>query len=247
MRIWKFPDQVIRLAVIVLLAGAALIVVRQRFVPESFGEAGHYRADAVPAIAAQEPRYAGSLVCVECHDDIGEKKSASFHRNVACETCHEAAAAHAEDPTEVLPHRPNRREECLRCHEYVASRPTGFPQVIPAQHNPMKLCFGCHDPHDPTPPETPSTCGACHATVARTKAVSHHAALECQRCHEVREEHRLAPRTFPAKKPMTREFCGGCHARDANGMAEAPRIDMDEHEPRYVCWQCHYPHYPQGK
>ena len=27
---------------------------------------------------------------------------------------------------------------------------------------------------------------------------------------------------------------------------EAPHIDMTEHGGRYLCWQCHYPHYPES-
>ena len=47
LRLWKIPDQVIRLGILLIVAVAALVVVRVKFVPESFGEVGHYRADAV--------------------------------------------------------------------------------------------------------------------------------------------------------------------------------------------------------
>jgi len=247
LRLWKFPDQVIRLIVIFALLLGGLLFLRHRFIPESFGELGHFRANAIPAIAGQAPRYAGAGACVECHEEEGKIKQASYHRNVGCETCHGAGAAHADAPDETTPIRPTRREDCLRCHQYEATRPTGFPQVISSLHNPNKLCITCHNPHDPTPPETPSTCGACHATVARTKAVSHHANLECTTCHETSPRHREDPRAFLPKKPATREFCGQCHAKDAHGMPEAPRVDMAEHGGRYVCWQCHYPHYPEGR
>ncbi len=26
-----------------------------------------------------------------------------------------------------------------------------------------------------------------------------------------------------------------------------PRIDLDTHNSRYLCWQCHYPHFPEGR
>ena len=41
MRLWKLPDQVFRLGVLLVALAIATIVVRQRFVPDSFGEIGH--------------------------------------------------------------------------------------------------------------------------------------------------------------------------------------------------------------
>ena len=48
----RIPDQVIRLAIIVAVSVIALIVVRQKFVPATFGEEGHYRSAARDTIAA---------------------------------------------------------------------------------------------------------------------------------------------------------------------------------------------------
>ena len=47
-----------------------------------------------------------------------------------------------------------------------------------------------------------------------------------------------------------REFCGKCHgagvaAKDAP--KEAPKIDLAAHGGRYLCWECHYPHLPEGR
>jgi len=53
-RIWKIPDQVVRVAVLFGIAIVALVIVRQMFIPESFGEIGHYRADSIDTIRAQE-------------------------------------------------------------------------------------------------------------------------------------------------------------------------------------------------
>jgi hypothetical protein len=254
LKLWKFPDQVIRVAILFIFLIAALVMVRARFVPETFGTEGHYRSAAVPIAAALEIKYAGSQTCIECHEDQGELKASSYHRGVSCETCHQAAAAHAEEPDDASPHVPSGRDECLSCHLYLASRPTGFPQVMENLHNPSKACMECHDPHDPTPPDVPSSCGACHAGVARTKAVSHHAALDCQTCHEAPVEHRQNPRGHLARKPTTREFCGQCHDEDATPpdleairMKRIPRIELATHGGRYVCWQCHYPHYPEAR
>ena len=246
MRIWKVPGQVIRITVLFAVALAVLLVARQRFVPDSFGDLGHYRADVIPIIAAQEIRYAGLQACAECHDDEAEVKAASYHRGLTCEGCHGPGADHVDDPTENVPLVPTGRQACMRCHQYISSRPTGFPQIIEAIHNPMEPCAGCHDPHDPTPPYTPEQCSACHAQIARTKSVSHHWSLDCETCHEAPEEHRLQPRAFLPSKPTNREFCAQCHGRNATTSSEVPRIDLGEHGGRYLCWQCHYPHDPEG-
>jgi ribosomal protein S27AE len=91
----------------------------------------------------------------------------------------------------------------------------------------------------------PSTCAACHGQIFRVKEISHHSTLECETCHAAPPKHSENPRLFLPKKPTTREFCGKCHARDATGAPEIPRIDLATHGGRYVCWQCHYPHFPE--
>lgn len=247
MRIWRIRDQVIRLAIIFTVVIVALLVARQRFVPKTFGELGHYRASALEEIAGTEIRYAGSDACDDCHEDVVETKNASYHRGLACEVCHGPSVKHAEAPDEHKPVIPRDRIACLYCHAYLPSRPTGFPQVVEISHNPMKACTTCHNPHDPTPPRTPGSCEACHAQITRVKSISHHSSIECETCHETAPEHRLDPRAHMPSKPRDREFCGGCHARDAANGPEIPRIDLAAHNPRYLCWQCHYPHFPEGR
>jgi ribosomal protein S27AE len=46
-------------------------------------------------------------------------------------------------------------------------------------------------------------------------------------------------------KPTTRESCGECHDNAANSPKDVPRVDIATHGERYVCWQCHYPHFPE--
>jgi len=50
----KLPNQVLQVGVVFLIVGTTMILVRQHFVPESFGELGHYRANAVGMNAARE-------------------------------------------------------------------------------------------------------------------------------------------------------------------------------------------------
>jgi len=248
MTFWtRIPEQVKRLSIMAVVMLALFFPVRIMLIPSDFGETGHYRASALDENSALDVVYAGHAVCFDCHDEIVETKSQGFHRNVACETCHGPAAAHAEDPDITKLRVPRERGYCPLCHEYLPSRPTGFPQIVSASHNPMQPCITCHNPHDPVPPETPKECAACHAEIARTKAVSHHVYIPCTRCHETPDEHKMDPRAVRPTIPMTREFCGGCHAEDAPSDKGIRRVDMVGHEPRYVCWQCHYPHLPEAR
>jgi ribosomal protein S27AE len=240
------PDQVKRLLIVVIIIGTVFLGVRGFFIPETFGEYGHYRAASVDSIMAHEIKYAGHQICAECHDDIEAMKNQSNHKMVNCEACHGPANAHAESGGEVEPVVPRDREHCALCHAYNPAKPTGYPQIDIIAHNPVKQCTSCHDPHAPEPPVTPGECAACHASISRTKALSPHAPLECTVCHETPLEHKINPRLEPAGKPADRSECGQCHARNSQSDRFIPRIDMDSHGDQYPCWQCHYPHFPEA-
>jgi hypothetical protein len=239
------PQQVPRLIVVFALAAIALITARALLVPATFGELGHYRAAAIDSIVAHEKKFAGQQECALCHSETTERRLVGNHRGVSCESCHGPAAAHVANPMETKPVIPVEREFCPRCHSYNPSRPTGFPQIDPVAHNPLIACIECHDPHAPVPPMTPESCSACHGQIASQKAVSHHARLTCTTCHDAPDAHKLSPRTVRPTKPVERSFCGGCHAEDASSPRHIPRIDLRSHNARYVCWQCHYPHFPE--
>jgi len=230
---------------------AALIAARVFLIPDTFGEFGHYRGAAIDDVTAQPIKYAGRASCETCHPDVVEKHAGGRHHGVSCEVCHGPAAAHVEDPMAVVPDKPRGRDLCVLCHAYDPGRPTGFPQIDPAVHNPLRACMACHEGHAPKPPVTPEGCSGCHGQIARAKAVSHHALLPCTTCHEVSEQHKLAPASSRPTKPTAREFCGKCHAPDATPPAfiiqEVPRKDLSTHGDHYVCWQCHYPHFPELK
>jgi hypothetical protein len=241
----NLPQQVPRLAIVFLVAIVALLVARYFLVPDTFGEIGHYRAAAIDTITAHPKKYAGQQECAICHTAVMDQRLAGNHRGVACENCHGPAAAHTASPMEVKPTIPVDRDFCPRCHAYNPSRPTGFAQIDPVTHNARIPCTTCHDPHAPVPPMVPNSCDACHGQIASQKAVSHHAGLECTTCHDAPEEHRANPRSVRPGKPTDRSFCGGCHAEDADSPRRIPRINLRTHNPRYLCWQCHYPHFPE--
>ncbi len=247
MKLPKIPQQIISLCIIFSAVITIFIVARKSFTPPTFGQYGHYRAKAVEEIKEKSTQYAGSETCIDCHDEIYNLKAKSYHKNVACEVCHGPAEEHINDPTESKPEIPRDRNQCTICHDYNPARPTGFPQIIASQHNPGKFCTQCHQAHNPMLPHTPENCSACHREIASQKIVSHHASLECTTCHEVLPEHLINPRASEVKKPENKEFCGQCHARDATSPEEIPRVDIATHGGRYLCWDCHYPHYPEVK
>jgi hypothetical protein len=105
----------------------------------------------------------------------------------------------------------------------------------------------CHEPHNPLLPHAPEECSACHRDIASVKQVSHHARLACTQCHTVPSEHLENPNFVRAEKPTDVSTCAACHDRGANTEFEAPEIDVDTHGDRYLCWDCHYPHYPEAR
>jgi hypothetical protein len=243
----QIPEQLRRLSVLILVLVILFIILQYLLVPPDFGKYGHFRASAVNEIISQNIHYAGAEACGECHDDIKENKTKGYHRNISCEVCHGSGYAHTQDPSEVVLEAPRERGYCPLCHEYLPSRPTGFPQIVSASHNPMKPCIICHEPHDPKPPEAPRECNACHAEIARTKSLSHHVYVNCTQCHNAPENHKYSPRDNLPSKPQTREFCGQCHTQQTDDTKGIPQIALENHNSRYVCWQCHYPHLPEAR
>lgn len=242
----KIPQQIIPLVIIFALAITALIVARQLLVPDSFGDWGFYRADAVGEIASQEMQYAGANLCNECHDDIYEIKQESNHRGVSCEVCHGPAAKHTEEPDEFTPEIPSERNHCPLCHGYNPARPSGFPQILSVMHNPGQACMECHNPHAPVLPHPPENCSACHREIVSKKMVSHHATVDCVQCHETPQDHWSDPMQFRAMKPHDKSLCGTCHAEGAQIRRSVPKVDIATHGGRYLCWDCHYPHSPEA-
>lgn len=240
------PEQVKRLAAVIGVIVFSAFALRFYVIPKDLVSTPIHRATTVERELAKPVKFAGAETCVVCHDAEGTTKARSFHRSLSCEGCHGPASAHASDPGATKPPAPRDRRFCPVCHAYDPSRPTGFPQINPTTHNPLKACIDCHDAHDPSPPQTPQSCSACHAQIERTKAVSSHALLACTTCHTTPEQHKISPRSALPSKPQGREFCAGCHGLSST-RKDAPKIDVTTHEMPYMCWQCHYPHLPEGR
>lgn len=139
-----------RMAGLFVVGIAAFLVARSVFVPDGFGELGHFRTGALADNRAKKPVHAGRAACAECHSDEPDRLKTGPHRKVGCEACHGALGAHAAAQTDVKPAKPDAGRLCLVCHAQSVSRPAGFKQVDPKEHGDGSgSCGGCHDPHAP--------------------------------------------------------------------------------------------------
>ncbi len=153
----RFADQahLFRVAGLFLAGLLVFVVLQALLMPEGFGVYGHFRAGALDESRARPVVYAGRAVCEECHGDVAEARKGSRHAPIGCETCHGAAAGHAQadDPSTHKPARPDS-SVCLVCHQPNVARPQGFPQVDPKEHAGEAACLSCHQAHRPgDPPE----------------------------------------------------------------------------------------------
>jgi hypothetical protein len=153
---FKDAEHLIRVVVVFLAGVAAFLLIRAAFVPASFGQYGHYRADSLKEIASLPVVHAGHATCEICHADVLEIKKAGRHANVNCEACHGPQAKHAEDPTSVKPVLPDTTVLCARCHEANSAKPKWFPAVVTADHSMGIPCNTCHKPHSPKIADEPA-------------------------------------------------------------------------------------------
>jgi hypothetical protein len=98
--------------------------------------------------------------CEACHDALFERlpapaqpKGNLYERFVALIVPPAPPDApillHADDPSTVVPAKPDTLVLCARCHTASAAKPKGFPQVDPAEHMGGVSCETCHNPHSP--------------------------------------------------------------------------------------------------
>jgi uncharacterized CHY-type Zn-finger protein len=140
----------IRLSGLVGAAAFAFLIVRPFFIPETFGDIGHYRAAAVGDVQARPVQYADGGSCETCHSDVVALRveKQSRHAAISCQSCHGPLEAHAASG-EQKPALPEVVPLCTRCHETTAGRPKFVPQVNPAEHSGGEKCSTCHLPHAP--------------------------------------------------------------------------------------------------
>ena len=133
----KLPEQIIRILIVFIILSGGVFIIRHYVIPSQLKETGFQRTSAIKEEVSKEIKYAGSPICVECHDEIYGIKKEGYHKDLSCETCHGPAKKHTDNPLEIKPSVPRKRDFCLLCHEYNPSKPTGFPQINPVIHNPI--------------------------------------------------------------------------------------------------------------
>ena len=141
------PKHIFRL--ILIIAGALLVaaIAKPMLTVDSFYRYGHYRANSVPEIAAQEPVYQTPRYCYGCHTERRAQWSAGSHKTVTCEVCHGPAQGHPQDAKMSIPVDAVRL--CTQCHEAMPGRPKTQPQIQVAAHSGGQQCTVCHNPHSP--------------------------------------------------------------------------------------------------
>jgi hypothetical protein len=141
----------VRLSGLVGAAALAFLVVRPFFIPDTFGDIGHYRAAAVGDVEARPLKYADGAACETCHSDVAALRveKQSRHGAIRCQSCHGPLAAHAASGGDPKPTLPDVVPLCTRCHEATAGRPKLMPQVDTTEHSGGERCSTCHLPHAP--------------------------------------------------------------------------------------------------
>lgn len=155
------PNAFWQRAVLVFVAIIGLILLgRSVFVPDSWGELGYYRADAIKDELAKPLVHGQNESCRECHAEVYDMKQASAHARLACESCHAPVSGHVNEAGEKIADMPRKLGEpqvelCLSCHQKTMGRPEKFPMIDHIQHlEEQKVrtdhsCDQCHTVHAP--------------------------------------------------------------------------------------------------
>jgi cytochrome c553 len=169
------PKHIVRLIVLIVVFFALALAAKRFFTADSFYQYGHYRANSVPEIAAQEPAFQTPRYCQSCHAERYAEWSAANHKTVICEVCHGAAKGHPQQVAK-LPIPADTRKLCTLCHEAMPGRPRAQPQIDLAQHSGGQQCVICHNPHAPK-------IVAASSKVAGDAAAGRKRAADCAACH----------------------------------------------------------------
>ncbi len=99
-------------------------------------------------------------------------------------------------------------------------------------------CTSCHNPHGTVTP-----------SLLRENSLND----TCYRCHTEKRG------PFLWTHPPVQESCANCHNPHGSNhesmliianprlCQQCPKVDVSTHGGSYLCWQCHYPHLPEGR
>jgi len=181
--LWKLwanimPKHIVNLLV---LSGCILLLAlgaRYYLVDPSFYRFGHYRADAVPELAAGTPLYKGSDYCRSCHEKRNADWATGSHRTVQCEVCHGTDGKHPDDGKTLVP--ADKIKLCTTCHLAITGRPAKQPQIVLGEHpypgEETPQCTTCHNPHSPGEMKEETTSAEAGSNVPA-------ATSKCSKCH----------------------------------------------------------------
>ncbi len=142
------PKHIVRLVMLIVAGLAVAVLAKWYLTDESFYRFGHYRADSVVEIAAEEPVIQTPRYCKNCHSERHAQWSGNSHKTVSCEVCHGPGQGHPKKVAKLtIP--ADTSKLCTLCHERMAERPRTQPQIDPAQHSGGAQCIVCHNPHEP--------------------------------------------------------------------------------------------------
>lgn len=145
----KDKEHLVRMAGI-FAAGVLLFFALQRaFVPETFGQYGHYRGAAIGDARALPLVHAGRAACGSCHAAQAAAQKEGKHAALGCEGCHGALKTHAARPAAEKPRKLDTKLLCSTCHALNTSRPAWFKQVNVQEHSSGEPCNSCHQSHAP--------------------------------------------------------------------------------------------------
>lgn len=186
----KLPKHIVRLLLLLGVALLLALIAKTYLTDPSFYEYGHYRATAIPELAAAEPVFKGSAYCLGCHDNRKADWQTSAHAAVQCEVCHGTNREVCLNPDRV--HTENEKSSvpndtirlCTTCHLALPARPESQPQIVLGQHpfpdEETPQCYTCHNPHSPSNKQ-PVEEGA--PAVAEPQPDLLAVVSKCARCH----------------------------------------------------------------
>lgn len=144
------PTQLKRLIPMFVVFIGLFLILRHFLVPDTFGQYGHYRGDALIDNASKEMVHASKEDCFACHDDIQAVVENDSHAGLSCLICHGPGLEHVDNPEAGNILKNSGRDFCGKCHQINAARSTDiiFQVDINTHHTEKENCIECHNPHE---------------------------------------------------------------------------------------------------
>lgn len=144
------PPQLRRLIPMFIVFIGLFLILRHFLIPDTFGQYGHYRGDALLDNSSKERAHASKEDCFDCHDDIKEKLENDVHAGLSCLICHGPGLEHVDNPEAANIQKEGDRAFCGRCHQLHTARSLdNIIQVdIATHHTEEEKCIECHNPHE---------------------------------------------------------------------------------------------------